>query len=105
LAYSLLAAIGIATGILRAELVPLCLALLCFATGLWFTNAFLEHRGQPLAWGLVTNAAGWGAVSLAFLVPRGWHLPFFLLAAGLIAAGGVAAWLAGREENGRARPR
>ncbi|PIY50482.1 MAG: hypothetical protein COZ06_09150, partial [Armatimonadetes bacterium CG_4_10_14_3_um_filter_66_18] len=81
LAYGLAVAAGLVAGLIRLEAAPLCVALLCFGTCLWYTNAYLEVRATPFGWGHLANASGWGAVSLAFLVPRGLHLPFSLLAA------------------------
>ena len=99
LAYGLAVAAGLVAGLIRLEAAPLCIALLCFATCLWYTNAYLEVRATPFGWGHLANAGGWGAVSLAFLVPKGLHLPFSLVAAALIAAGGVATWLSVRARS------
>ena len=99
LAYSLAVSLGLTVGLIQLRATTLCIALLCLATCLWYVNAYLDAQRMRFGWGLLTNAAGWGVVSLAFLVPEGWHLAFSLVAAGLIALGGAAAWLAIRERN------
>lgn len=99
ISYSLVIAVGLLTGLIRLQATPLCIALPCFAVCLWYTNAYLESRSLRSGWGLLVNAAGWGLVSLAFLVPPGWHVPFSAVAAVLIALGGIAGWLSLRDQR------
>ena len=96
LAYALIVSLGLAAGVIHVGGTALCIALLCFVPCLWFANAYLEVRESRFSWGLVASAVGWGVVSLAFLVPEGWRVPFSVIAAAAIAAGGVAAWLSVR---------